>query len=222
MSPTTERVCALGAGLGDSSAEPTDRAGMSGSAAAPNVLGVLMFRVALRDQAAFKQLYGATSHCLLGIVMRMLRERAWAEDVLQEIYVSVWNTAPNYSAVKSQPMTWLMTIARHRALDALRSTRTERRHLVLPAPTLDDDDSGLPDVADERSGPLDQLLHSTEAERLRRCLQGLESAQRQAIALAFYDGLTHAELALHMHQPLGTVKAWVRRGLERLRPCLER
>ncbi len=181
-----------------------------------------MYRVALRDQAAFKQLYDATSHCLLGIVMRMLRERAWAEDVLQEIYVSVWNTAPNYSALKAQPMTWLMTIARHRALDALRSKRTERQHIVQPAPGLDDDEGSVPDVADERIGPLDQLLHSTEAERLRHCLQRLESTQRQAIALAFYNGLTHAELALHMRQPLGTVKAWVRRGLERLRPCLER
>ncbi len=195
---------------------------MNSAANAPPTLGALMYRVALRDQAAFKQLYDATSHCLLGIVMRMLRERAWAEDVLQEIYVSVWNTAPNYSALKSQPMTWLMTIARHRALDALRSKRTERQHMVQPAPGLDDDESSVPDVADERSGPLDQLLHSTEAERLRHCLQALESAQRQAIALAFYDGLTHAELALHMRQPLGTVKAWVRRGLERLRPCLQR
>jgi RNA polymerase sigma factor (sigma-70 family) len=201
---------------------PTGQPAARGAAEASSVLGALMYRVALRDQAAFKQLYDATSHCLLGIVMRMLRERAWAEDVLQEIYVSVWNTAPNYSALKAQPMTWLMTIARHRALDALRSKRTERQHIVQPAPGLDDDENSVPDVADERIGPLDQLLHSTEAQRLRHCLQGLESTQRQAIALAFYDGLTHTELALHMRQPLGTVKAWVRRGLERLRPCLER
>jgi RNA polymerase sigma factor (sigma-70 family) len=211
-SPDHAGACAL----------PTGQPAARGAAEASSVLGALMYRVALRDQAAFKQLYDATSHCLLGIVMRLLRERAWAEDVLQEIYVSVWNTAPNYSALKAQPMTWLMTIARHRALDALRSKRTERQHIVQPAPGLDDDESSVPDVADERTGPLDQLLHSTEAERLRHCLQRLESTQRQAIALAFYNGLTHAELALHMRQPLGTVKAWVRRGLERLRPCLER
>jgi RNA polymerase sigma factor (sigma-70 family) len=211
-SPDHAGACAL----------PTGQPAARGAAEASSVLGALMYRVALRDQAAFKQLYDATSHCLLGIVMRLLRERAWAEDVLQEIYVSVWNTAPNYSALKAQPMTWLMTIARHRALDALRSKRTERQHMVQPPPGLDDDESSVPDVADERIGPLDQLLHSTEAERLRHCLQRLESTHRQAIALAFYDGLTHAELALHMRQPLGTVKAWVRRGLERLRPCLER
>jgi RNA polymerase sigma factor (sigma-70 family) len=211
-SPDHPRACGL----------PTGLPVAPGATEASRLLGALMYRVALHDQAAFKQLYDATSHCLLGIVMRMLRERAWAEDVLQEIYVSVWNTAPNYSAEKAQPMTWLMAIARHRALDALRSKRSERQHVVPAATNLDDDESSVPDVADERIGPLDQLLQSSEAQRLRHCLQGLDSTQRQAIALAFYDGLTHAELALHMRQPLGTVKAWVRRGLERLRPCLER
>ena len=192
-------------------------------AQAPQGLGTLMVRVAMRDQAAFKQLYSATSHCLFGIVLCLLRDRAWAEEVLQEAYVGIWNTAPNYSAGKSQPMTWLMAIARNKALDALRSTRSERRHVLWPLPRVEDDiDVELPDVADERIGPLDQLVQAIESERLRHCLQALEAPQRQAIALAFYDGLTHAELAAHMHQPLGTVKAWVRRGLERLKPCLER
>ena len=85
----------------------------------------------------------------------------------------------------------------------------------------EDENSGTPDVADERGGLLERLLQAIDAERLRGCLQRLEPAQRQAIALAFYDGLTHSELAAHMRQPLGTVKAWVRRGLERLRPCLQ-
>ena len=184
-------------------------------------LGTLMFRVAMRDQAAFKTLYDNTVRCLLAIVMRMLHERAWAEDVLQEVYVSIWNGAPNYSAVRSQPMTWLMAIARNKAMDALRGARTERLHTARP-PVRDDEDTGPPDGVDERTGPLDRLVHAVDSQRLRHCLQGLEPAQRQAIALAFYDGLTHAELALHMHQPLGTVKAWVRRGLERLKPCLDR
>ena len=184
-------------------------------------LGTLMGRVALRDQAAFKQLYDATVRCLLAIVMRMLHERAWSEDVLQEVYVSIWNAAPNYLAVKSQPMTWLMAIARNKAMDALRSKRTERQHVVRPMSTDDAEDCGPPDLADERVGPLGLLLQAIDSQRLRNCLQGLEPAQRQAIALAFYDGLTHVELAAHMRQPLGTVKAWVRRGLERLRPCLE-
>jgi RNA polymerase sigma factor (sigma-70 family) len=188
----------------------------------PNDLGTLMFRVAMRDQAAFKQVYDATVRCLLAIVMRMLRDRAWSEEVLQEVYVNIWNAAPNYSVVRSQPMTWLMAIARNKAMDALRSTQTERQHRVRPIANDNDyEDTGPPDVADERIGPLERLVQAIDAQRLKHCLQGLEASQRQAIALAFYDGLTHSELAAHMRQPLGTVKAWVRRGLERLKPCLE-
>jgi RNA polymerase sigma-70 factor, ECF subfamily len=187
----------------------------------PVNLGTLMFRVALRDQAAFKQLYDATARCLLGIIVRMVHDRSWAEEILQEAYVSVWHVAPNYSAVKSQPMTWLMAIARNKAMDALRSRSSERKHIVRPIAAPDDEDPGMPDHADDCGGPLEQLVQGIEAQRLRHCLLRLEPPQRQAIALAFYDGLTHAELALHMHQPLGTVKAWVRRGLDRLRQCLE-
>lgn len=190
---------------------------------ASDTLGELMSRVALRDHAAFKQLYDATACCLLGIVVRMLHDRSWAEEVLQEVYVSVWHTAPNYSAAKSQPMTWLMTIARHKAMDARRSSRADRHHCVRPTVTAghDDDDAGPPDIADDRPGPLEELVQAVDAHQLRCCLERLEPQQRQAIALAFYDGLTHAELALHMNQPLGTVKAWVRRGLDRLKRCLE-
>ena len=179
-----------------------------------------MSRVAMRDQAGFKQLYEATVRCLLAIIMRMLHERSWSEEVLQEVYVSIWNTAPNYSPAKSQPMTWLMAIARNKALDALRSSRIEREQTVRPA-VSDDEDALPPDIVDERLGLLEGLMQAVDAQRLRGCLQALEPVQRQAIALAFYDGLTHSELALHMHQPLGTVKAWVRRGLGQLKLCLE-
>jgi len=184
-------------------------------------LGDLLARVALRDQAAFKTLYERTVRTLLAITVRLLRDQSWAEEVLQEVYVSVWHSAPNYSAAKAQPMTWLMTIARYKAMDALRSTTGERANIVRPARAdSDDEDSGSPDMADESAGPLELLIQGVEAVRLRGCLQGLEAAQRQAIALAFYDGMTHAELSTHLRQPLGTVKAWVRRGLERLRKCL--
>jgi RNA polymerase sigma factor (sigma-70 family) len=201
---------------------PPPRRDDTPAAPAERGLGVLMLRIAMRDQTAFKQLYDDTSRCLLGIVLRLLRDRAWAEEVLQDAYVAIWHGAPNYSAAKAQPMTWLMTIARYKALDALRSTQTERQHVQRPAPGADDDDSGPPDIADDRPEPLDQLVQAVESAQLRHCLQALESSQRQAISLAFYDGLTHAELAAHMRQPLGTVKAWVRRGLAKLKPCLER
>lgn len=184
-------------------------------------VGELLAHVALRDQAAFRQLYDATVRCLLAIVVRLLREQAWAEEVLQEVYVSIWHSAPNYSVAKAQPMTWLMTIARNKAMDALRSTTGERTHVVRPV-VSDDEDDLMEQIPDESAGPLEQLVQRVDSARLRDCLQRLEPAQRQAIALAFYDGLTHSELAEHMRQPLGTVKAWVRRGLERLKLCLQR
>ena len=102
-------------------------------------LSTLMGRVALRDHAAFKQLYDATVRCLLAIIERMLRDRAWAEDVLQEVYVSIWNSAPNYSAMRALPMTWLMTIARNKAMDALRSTNSERQHIARPTISSDEE-----------------------------------------------------------------------------------
>jgi RNA polymerase sigma-70 factor (ECF subfamily) len=193
---------------------------MQAPSQATNEIGPLLARVALRDQAAFKQLYDATARCLLAIAVRLLRDTAWAEEVVQEAYVGIWNSAPNYSPAKAQPMTWLMTIARNKAMDALRSTTSERATLVRIAPAEDDEDDPLAAVGDEAAGPLQQLIDRIDAARLRHCLQTLDAAQRQAIALAFYDGLTHSELAEHMRQPLGTVKAWVRRGLERLKPCL--
>lgn len=184
-------------------------------------LGELLGRVAMRNQAAFRQLYDATVRCLLAIVVRLLRDQAWAEEVLQEVYVSIWHSAPNYTVAKAQPMTWLMTIARNKAMDALRSTTGERTHVIRPIASDDADDS-MAQIPDDSAGPLERLVQRIDSARLRDCLQRLEPAQRQAIALAFYDGLTHSELAEHMRQPLGTVKAWVRRGLERLKPCLER
>ena len=188
---------------------------------AQHEIGQLLARVALRDQAAFKLLYDATVRCLLAIAVRLLRDVAWAEEVVQEAYVGIWNSAPNYSPLKAQPMTWLMTIARNKAMDALRSTTRERATMVRSTHNEDDEDDPLLNVGDEAAGPLQQLIERIDAARLRHCLQALEAAQRQAIALAFYDGLTHSELAEHMRQPLGTVKAWIRRGLERLKPCLK-
>ena len=186
-----------------------------------STLAKLMARVALRDHAAFTQLYELTVCCLLGITERMLRERSWAEEVVQEVYVSIWHTAPNYSPLKAQPMTWLMAVARNKALDALRSSRADREHCVRPT-GRDDDEADFPDHADGSAGPLEQLEQAADTHQLRFCLQCLEPPQRQAIALAFYNGLTHAELALHMNQPLGTVKAWVRRGLDRIKRCLDK
>lgn len=193
-----------------------DTANTDGSARLEWLLG----RVAQRDQVAFKELYDRTCRCLNAIVMRLLRDTAWTEEVLQEAYVSIWNSAGNYSSTKSQPMTWLMTVARNRAMDALRSSNADREHRVELSAD-DDDEAIVPDVEDESAGPLDRLIGKSDSQHLNHCIGRLEAAQRQAIALAFYDGLSHSELAEHLRQPLGTVKAWVRRGLERLQRCLQ-
>jgi len=174
----------------------------------------LLARTALADQAAFEQLYRLTSSHLYGVALRILRESTAAEEVLQESFVNVWHHAGSYVAARSQPLTWLTSIVRNRCLDRL------RKHVVETV-SIDDEEQAMT-IADRSPMPLDMLLSGAEASAVRRCVEGLDGSQKQAIALAFYHGLSHSELAHHLKQPLGTVKSWVRRGLERLKACLDR
>jgi RNA polymerase sigma-70 factor (ECF subfamily) len=176
----------------------------------------LLAACARRDQEAFSRLYRATSPKLFGVAVRILRREDWAEEVVQDCYVSIWNNAGSYSAGLSAPMTWMTSIVRNRCLDWLRRPNLE---VVLSRPD-DDGDDPLEAIAADGPGPLDRLAQSGDAKALAACLGRLEAKQRQAIMLAFYDGLSHSELASHLRQPLGTVKTWVRRGLERLKGCL--
>jgi RNA polymerase sigma-70 factor (ECF subfamily) len=180
-------------------------------------LAALMARVALGDQPAFAQLYQQTSAHLYGVAVRILKDGAAAEEVLQEAFVNVWHHAGSYEAAKSQPTTWLAAIVRNRCLDQLR-----RRELDTVTMTTDDDDGKEFDLPSGDPTPVEMLLAGAEAQSVRDCVDGLDAGPKQAIALAFYQGLSHAELADHMRQPLGTVKSWVRRGLERLKSCLDR
>jgi RNA polymerase sigma-70 factor (ECF subfamily) len=165
-----------------------------------------------RDRAAFSQLYQATSAKLFGVALRILRREDWAEEVLQECYVSIWTHAPGYRAGLAAPMTWMTSVVRNRCLDWLRR----------PRPEVGDEDGAIAEGTESGSpGPLAELERAKDAQALSRCLEALEAKQRQAIALAFYNGLSHAELAGHLGEPLGTVKTWVRRGLLRLKDCLE-
>jgi RNA polymerase sigma-70 factor, ECF subfamily len=173
----------------------------------------LLARTALADQAAFEQLYRMTSPHLHGVAMRILRESAAAEEVLQEAFVNVWHHAGSYVAARSQPLTWLTSIVRNRCLDRL------RKHDVDTV-SIDDEDHAMT-IADRSPLPLELLLSGAEAGAVRRCVEALDAGQKQAIALAFYQGLSHSELARHLKQPLGTVKSWIRRGLERLKTCLD-
>ena len=185
-------------------------------------LSQLLARAGLGDRAAFARLYERTSGHLFAVVLRIQRDRALAEDLLQEIYVSVWKAAASFDAARSQPLTWLTHIARNRAIDSLRRAQAQPK---LESSARDDDDE-RPDIAealaDEGPGPLDLLGRASDARELGQCMQRLTPAQRQSVALAFFDGLSHAEVAEQLREPLGTVKSWVRRALMTLKGCLER
>lgn len=169
----------------------------------------LLSRTALRDQAAFAQLYDATCGKLFAVSLRIVRERQIAEEVLQDAFVAVWNHARAYSPARSAPVTWMAAIVRNRSLDVARRIRE--------LPDIDDELAGA--MTDEAT-PFDTVAQRSAGHALHECLAELDRNQRQSIALAFFHGLTHSELAAHLGRPLGTVKTYVRRGLERLRECL--
>jgi RNA polymerase sigma-70 factor (ECF subfamily) len=177
------------------------------------LLAGLLARVALSDQQAFAELYRLTSSHLYAVALRILRESGAAEEVLQESYVNIWHHAGSYVAAKSQPLTWLTSIVRNRCLDQMRRREVD-------TVTIDDEEQGTM-FADDRPSPMEMLISSADALAVRDCVERLDAGQKQAIALAFYHGLSHSELARHLRQPLGTVKSWVRRGLERIKACLD-
>ena len=163
------------------------------------------------DRAAFRTLYRLTSAKLFGVCLRICQDRSAAEDVLSDVYLLIWRRAGAYEPGRASPITWLATIARNRAIDWRRSTAAR------PSASLDD----APDVADDQPSAVDQLLRSEEDGRLHLCLDQLDDRQRGAIRTAFFDGLTYAELAERDSVPLGTMNSWVRRGLLRLKDCLD-
>ena len=175
----------------------------------------LLSRVAHADERAFAELYRQASPHLYAIALRIVRQGSLAEEIVQEAFVSIWHHAGTYDAAKSQPSTWLASIVRHRALDHL------RRRAVDVVPLDDGDDRPAWEGVSDAPSPVDMLLAGADARAIRDCVDALDPGPKQAIALAFFHGLTHGELAAHLAEPLGTVKSWVRRGLDRLRRCLE-
>ncbi len=172
-------------------------------------------RVALRDRAAFEQVYRATSGHLLSVAFRILNQRERAEEILQEAFINVWHNAGSFNASVASPMTWLINIVRNKAIDALRSGKTER------GSTVELDDEAMQIAADESQQPLRLLDESLRKLKIDACMAALSAQQRQALALAYYRGMVHTEIAESIGAPLGTVKAWVRRGLDKLKGCLE-
>lgn len=195
----------------DQSADP-----QPDSVAVPADLAGLIARVALRDARAFEALYRATSAHLLGIAWGVMQQRERAEDVLQEAFLNVWHSAGSYNAGLATPMTWLINIVRHKAIDRLRVGVALRQATVA----LEDGQAeALPDSAERQP---EQLVHQAFVRaRIDRCMDDLAAGQRQALALAYFRGLVHSEIAETLGAPLGTVKAWVRRGSDRLRECLQ-
>ena len=182
----------------------------------------LLAQTARGDHAAFAAVYERTHAHLFGVALRMLGLEQAAEDVLQDAFVSVWKSAsqyrPNVGGHEVQPMTWLIAIVRNKALDALRS-RARRKETELPdAASLEDGDT-----PPQGGGPsaLELLSQASRALQIEGCLGGLDGSYRQSLALAYYQGLSHSEVAAQMGAPLGSVKAWIRRGLEKLKACLQ-
>jgi len=168
-----------------------------------------------RDGSAFRSLYDATSPKLFGFALRILHKHELAEEVLQESFVAIWNNAVDYQSHLSAPMTWMTTIVRNKAFDHL------RRSDVTVEIDADQFDRDVMDALhDPQATPIEALQMSGDAKALAWCMSALEGVHRQVVALAFFHDLSHSEVAEHMKLPVGTVKTWIRRSLEKLRTCL--
>jgi RNA polymerase sigma-70 factor, ECF subfamily len=182
----------------------------------------LIVAAAHGDHAAFAHIYERTHAHLFGVAIRILGQGQAAEDALQEAYVSIWKNADAYrnevNGQVIQPMTWLIAIVRNKALDAFRA-RARRKENALPEPDELDGDE-MDGAAHPAPGPMQLLDQATQSLHIEDCMKALDGSHRQSLALAYYQGLSHSEVAEHMGAPLGSVKAWIRRGLEKLKNCL--
>lgn len=168
-------------------------------------------------EAALRELYDLTSSKLYGVALRVVSNRDWAEDVLQEAYLNIWRIAGDYRSALSPPMAWMGVIVRSRALDFRRRRASERADAGLEL-----DDAINETVAGDSPDPMDTTQASEQAWALHECLRKLEAKQREVVSLAYLRDLSHSELAEQLKLPLGTVKTWIRRGLEQLRGCMAR
>jgi RNA polymerase sigma-70 factor (ECF subfamily) len=202
--------------------EPEPRTGRSADKARPvaattaadrNAAEIQRLLAAVKDQdaEAFRSLYDLTSRHLMGVIMRTCRDRQIAEDVLQEVFVQIWRRGHLYDPAMGPGLAWLTVLARRRAIDAVRSLVRRTRMTSDLGPDILD---SLPAIAADPDQPAD-------LRRLLRCLDRLDSSNRRAILLAYYEGWSREELALHFQRPEGTIKTWLRRSLIALRACME-
>ena len=175
-------------------------------------LAALLAQAGLGNRAAFADLYEATKSKLFAVSLRIVRERHIAEEVLQDSFVNIWNNATKYAVGQSAPMTWMTAIVRNRSLDIVRRPFAE---------VQDEDDFYATNMEDTRPGPDEQLVARRDQAKIEQCMKGLDGEQQQTISLAFFQGLSHSEVANHLGKPLGTVKTHIRRGLLKLKGCLD-
>lgn len=170
----------------------------------------LLAQCSLGNRRAFESLYRKVSGHLFAVALRCMGHRDQAEDIVQEAFVRIWNSASQYDANLSAPMTWMISITRNKAIDQLRKHREE--------PLTDEQAQAL---FDPSASAHEQMEGQRDASALQRCLDTLEGMQRQSIITAYFHGASHGDLVIQLSAPLGTVKSWIRRGMERLRRCLE-
>jgi RNA polymerase sigma-70 factor (ECF subfamily) len=174
-------------------------------------LADLVARTARRDKAAFSALYEATSAKLFGIIHRILLRRDVAEEVLQEVYVTIWERAGDFDAGRASPITWMATIARNRALDQAR----RKGHVPI------DEAPETLELASDDKSPLEAAEISDDYRRLLECLEGLDPERKSIVLLAYMDGLSREALSQRFAKPVATIKTWLHRSLAQLRQCLD-
>lgn len=168
------------------------------------------------DRDALRRIYECEARFLLGVALRIVRERAAAEDVLHDAFVSIWERASSFDAGRGAGRGWIYSIVRHAALNRVRDSA---RETVLDEPATAQLDAHAAFAAWQESG--DELARQAMLGRLGQCLEGLEPGRRACLLHAYVDGCSHSEIAERVKAPLGTVKAWIQRGLRALRECMQ-
>ena len=171
----------------------------------------LILQAGLGNRAAFRALYERTSAKLFGVLLRVLKDRAEAEDALQEVFVKIWRNASSFAANDYSPMSWLIVVARNHAIDRVRARKPE-------AADVDD----MPDLADDQPDPEARAVERSERHRIEDCLGELEAARADAVRGAYLDGFSYQELADRHEVPINTMRTWLRRSLMKLKECLTR
>jgi RNA polymerase sigma-70 factor (ECF subfamily) len=169
----------------------------------------LIARCAGQDRSAFRELYARWSARLHGVALRITRDPGLASDATHDAFVQVWQQAGRFDPSLGEAGSWLMSLARYRALDLM---RRRGREVLGHEPAAD--------VADREADPLTQLMASADGSALQRCLDLLSAERRRLVVLAFVEGFSHSQLASRLSLPIGTVKSWIRRSLLSLRECL--